>query len=535
MVSSTEGWAVGAGGVIVHGLGSSMTWSAFTSPTANNLLGVSQVSSSLVFAVGAAATFIEYTSVYSPSGTFVSTVLDGGSPSTAWAVIFWTRLLPQSTTLTVATRTGNTASPDGTWSAFSAELSDQSGSTIASPAGRYLQYRLTFSTSDPVATPTLADISALFGQPTLADIKGVDGVSPNDVWAVGPSGTVIHWNGSNWSSSSSSTVRTLKGIDMVTSTNGFAVGAAGAIIKWNGTIWSSVTSPTTSQLNGISLDSATDGFAVGGGGTIIKWDGANWTLYNSSPTTNDLNGVYMVSATSGWAVGASGKILRWNGTNWSTATSPTASNLNGIWMVSDSVGWAVGDGGTIIRWDGSSWSTVTSPTVSVLHAVYLLTSLNGWAVGDGGTLIKWDGTSWTSYNSPTRNDLWDVILTSATPHDGWAVGSLGKILRDPSPPYVSSGTFLSSVLDTDSGNAAWDLYYFTSVLPANTTLTVAVRSGNAATPDGTWSAFSSESSTSGGTVITVPAARYFQYRASLSTIDTNVTPALDKIIVTYSK
>jgi hypothetical protein len=56
----------------------------------------------------------------------------------------------------VQTRSGNTATPDGSWSAWS---SVSNGGTIASPAGRYLQYQVTLTTTDPTVTPTLFSIS----------------------------------------------------------------------------------------------------------------------------------------------------------------------------------------------------------------------------------------------------------------------------------------------------------------------------------------------------------------------------------------
>lgn len=46
-----------------------------------------------------------------------------------------------------------------TWSSWSADLTDSDGSTITSPAGRYIQYRANFSTTDSAATPTLSDVT----------------------------------------------------------------------------------------------------------------------------------------------------------------------------------------------------------------------------------------------------------------------------------------------------------------------------------------------------------------------------------------
>jgi hypothetical protein len=92
------------------------------------------------------------------SGTLTSAVID-----TAGAASFgnasWSVTLPLSTTLTVATRTGGVAVPDGTWSPWSAELSTSAGSPVASPAARYLQYRVTFGTAKTTVSPTLNSIT----------------------------------------------------------------------------------------------------------------------------------------------------------------------------------------------------------------------------------------------------------------------------------------------------------------------------------------------------------------------------------------
>jgi hypothetical protein len=64
---------------------------------------------------------------------------------------------------------------------------------------------------------------------------------------------------------------------------------------------------------------------------------------------------------------------------------------------------------------------------------------------------------------------------------------------------------------------------------------VAVRSGDTATPDITWSSFGSEISDGSGTAVTAPDARYLQYRATLGTSDSNVTSELQEITVTYRK
>jgi hypothetical protein len=60
--------------------------------------------------------------------------------------------------------------------------------------------------------------------------------------------------------------------------DGWAVGEAGTILRWNGTDWSSWASPTTEDLYKVFMVSSGDGWAVGRSGTIIRWNGSGWIL-----------------------------------------------------------------------------------------------------------------------------------------------------------------------------------------------------------------------------------------------------------------
>jgi len=80
---------------------------------------------------------------YAASGTFTSRVLDAGA-SLPWGAMTWDATVPTGTSMTVRVRTGNTASPDGTWSAFTTVTA--SGSTIGR-SSRYLQYQVSFTSS----------------------------------------------------------------------------------------------------------------------------------------------------------------------------------------------------------------------------------------------------------------------------------------------------------------------------------------------------------------------------------------------------
>ncbi len=63
---------------------------------------------------------------------------------------------------------------------------------------------------------------------------------------------------------------------MVGADDGWIVGDSGTILRWNGAEWSTVTSPTTKWLYSVSLVSPDDGWAVGANGAIIRWTGTAW-------------------------------------------------------------------------------------------------------------------------------------------------------------------------------------------------------------------------------------------------------------------
>jgi len=95
--------------------------------------------------------------LYPSSGTFTSAVFDAARVAT-WGAINWTATLPPGASLVLETSSGNTATPDGSWSPWSAV---SNGGLIASPAAQYLRFRVRLLTNDVTVTPILLDI-ALF-------------------------------------------------------------------------------------------------------------------------------------------------------------------------------------------------------------------------------------------------------------------------------------------------------------------------------------------------------------------------------------
>ncbi|MFN7916950.1 MAG: hypothetical protein U0Q55_16525 [Vicinamibacterales bacterium] len=91
-------------------------------------------------------------------GTYESEVRDAAQVS-SWGAISWRGLATGTNRIEVATRSGNTETPDDTWSAWSAPYAT-SGAPIASPKARYLQWRAVLTGSGD--GPSLTSVTAAY-------------------------------------------------------------------------------------------------------------------------------------------------------------------------------------------------------------------------------------------------------------------------------------------------------------------------------------------------------------------------------------
>ncbi|MCK4369038.1 MAG: hypothetical protein KAV68_05165 [Dehalococcoidales bacterium] len=101
------------------------------------------------------------------------------------------------------------------------------------------------------------------------------------------------------------------------------------------------------------------------------------------------------------------------------------------------------------------------------------------------------------------------------------------------PSYTSPGTIASQVWDTGVDGARWDGLFWDEILPSNTNITFEVRASDTLfakdAPDATlpWISVGGTSPVTSG----LPAGRYMQWRATLTTSDTSETPILQEVRV----
>jgi hypothetical protein len=151
---------------------------------------------------------------------------------------------------------------------------------------------------------------------SLAGLRGVVVVSPNEVWAVGAQVDLaltlrtyaIRWNGSSWSEVSTPGTGgcALTSVAIASPSNLWAAGVCQStnyqtlILRYNGSTWSAVPSPNPgtgdNALGGLAVVSPNEAYAVGGysDGTIthtlaLYWDGATWAQVASADPGSNSN------------------------------------------------------------------------------------------------------------------------------------------------------------------------------------------------------------------------------------------------------
>jgi hypothetical protein len=97
-------------------------------------------------------------------GTYDSEPRDAQMVST-WGNISWRGATPAGSRIEIFTRSGNTETPDDTWSAWSSAYTNAEGSPVTSPKARYLQWRVVLAGKNQ--TPVLTSVTAAYLQRNL--------------------------------------------------------------------------------------------------------------------------------------------------------------------------------------------------------------------------------------------------------------------------------------------------------------------------------------------------------------------------------
>jgi hypothetical protein len=319
---------------------------------------------------------------------------------------------------------------------------------------------------------TKTDVSVLY------TLVAVWGTSKDDVWAAGSGGTIIHYDGTNWTATPSGVHNTFYAIWGSGPNDVWLVSSTEVILHgtgWKGaaTTWTNV--PTDlgkvnvafvgavwgSSANDVRLGGRAFELPPGRGDQFVKSEladgGISWLPRRG---TQAVASIWGSSADDVWMTAQDGTYTLHGkpvdaGANavadpfddrltWTAVDSQSSVTLESIWGSSANDVWAVGGLGTIRHITPSDvrWQEVASPTTQTMHSVWGSGPNDIWAVGEEGTILHFDGKSFETSTAqlplgrkPSLRGVW-----GSSANDVWIVGD-GVVLHYTGPkPGAGGGT-----------------------------------------------------------------------------------------------
>jgi hypothetical protein len=275
--------------------------------------------------------------------------------------------------------------------------------------------------------------------PTKMGFLYVWGSSDKDVWAVGDSGTAVHFDGQAWSVIPTGVTETLTCVHGAAPDDVWVSGADGDVLHWNGKAWSIDNQLSGTTLLGVWEFSPTNvwvsgvdqGGGFGSGSLFANWTGKTWTFLDINNALT-LWKLWASGPTDIWMVGTdangNGAVYRGNGKIFDPVPFKGAT-VHSIWGSGPDDVWVGPSTGAMQHWTGSGWTSV--PELTTMQA---LSGISGsgrndiWAVGQNGVIGHYGSNgAWTLSPSGTKVTLFGVW--SNKPDEAWLVGGTGTVLR----------------------------------------------------------------------------------------------------------
>jgi len=305
--------------------------------------------------------------------------------------------------------------------------------------------------------------------PTTVGLTNVWGTAPDDMFAVGYSGTILHYDGNPdniWEQMPCPTTVSLIGIWGFGPDDVYVTGDQCTMLHYDGNSWTLVPGIPTSGiyiLGDIWGSDSNNIFVTAEGydnkGHIIHWDGSSWSgITLSFPLTAGAlfeiwglaaDDVY-VSGYNGYSGGTTGLMYHYNGSTWELFHPdglgdhdlPKTRAIGGIWNNSgspDKLFLAAQSYGSsqsnwfaeVLYYDGSTWQTKTFSEYPQCHGateVWGSTLDDVYVTCDAGLILHGNSDfEWSVMDSGTTENLNGIWGNG--PGDVFVVGSNGTILR----------------------------------------------------------------------------------------------------------
>lgn len=190
-------------------------------------------------------------------------------------------------------------------------------------------------------------------------INGLAFAGPDDGWAVGDGGLILHWHANAWSPVPDAMSDTLLAVAFRSPTDGWAVGALGALVHYDGTRWVHAPHLTHETLTSLAL-TADDGWAAGTNGVLFRLHGDQWAGFAAPITVN--NSAVAFAQGNLWVAGEHGSVAHYTPDGqWLQLPQPADEQLNALAI--DPVGtlWVVGNSAQPNLYalsSGAAWRTI---------------------------------------------------------------------------------------------------------------------------------------------------------------------------------
>lgn len=248
--------------------------------------------------------------------------------------------------------------------------------------------------------------------PTGDYLWGVDGRTPDDLYAVGELGLVMHYDGASWTAvydrvgweadNPGIGPPDLRDVWIDSSGTLVAVGNRDAL-HFDGTNWKVHTlTPTgfVGQLRGVSGTGPSSIYAIWGGGEIHRFDGSSWSVDASG--LGPLSEIFSLASGEVWAGGAELYQLVPDGAGalvWAIRddlpsstkgiTALWAANVNDLFVARED---------EIVHWNGANWTSTAVAAPGPYKSIVALWGRSGsdvFALTNAWQLYHYDGTGWS--------------------------------------------------------------------------------------------------------------------------------------------
>lgn len=190
------------------------------------------------------------------------------------------------------------------------------------------------------------------GELGTRDLYDVWGASPDDVYAVGQNGSMVHYQGTSWQRVNMPTVRDLLSVRGTAADNVYAVSEGddlarigSEILHHDGATWTIVHITDDDELNTIWATATGEVHIGGGDGVLLRPQDNDFVTIDPS-TAQDIHGIWSNSLGELFAVGSNGAMVYYDGLNWQPVRTDTFARLNALWGT-DEVTLLVGREGVV--------------------------------------------------------------------------------------------------------------------------------------------------------------------------------------------